>query len=147
MRRPAAQQSGAALIVALVLLLVLTLLAVSTMRSATLELLMAGNAQNRENAFRLAEAAIADATAQAEAQAQAVDGWSVDIGPQGLPGLRGDYQATIRYLGRGLPYTGGFSPDDYEFNYFQVDATGRTDRGARSQQAQGLVRVGRKATE
>ena len=133
--------------VGLVLLLVLTLLAVSTMRSAALEILMAGNAQNRENAFRLGEAAIADARAQAEAQAQAVDGWSLDVGPQGVPGIRGDYQATVRYLGSGVPYAGGFSRDDYEFNYFQVDATGRTDRGARSQQAQGLLRVGRKSVE
>lgn len=49
------RQSGAALIVSLILLMVLTVLAVSTMRTASLELLMAGNAQFRENAFRLAQ--------------------------------------------------------------------------------------------
>jgi type IV pilus assembly protein PilX len=59
------RQRGAALVVGLVLLLVLTLLAVSTMRTASLELLMAGNAQFRENAFRLAEASLADGVDQA----------------------------------------------------------------------------------
>jgi len=41
-------QGGAALIVGLVLMMVLTVLAVSTMRTATLELAMSGNAQFRE---------------------------------------------------------------------------------------------------
>ena len=53
--RSSRRQSGAALIVSLILLMVLTVLAVSTMRTASLELLMAGNAQFRENAFRLAQ--------------------------------------------------------------------------------------------
>ena len=38
--------------------MVLTVLAISTMRTASLELLMAGNAQYRENAFRLAQSGI-----------------------------------------------------------------------------------------
>ena len=52
------QQSGAALIVSLILLMVLTVLAISTMRTASLQLLMAGNVQYRENAYRLAHAGI-----------------------------------------------------------------------------------------
>lgn len=57
-RRPRGQD-GAALIVGLVLLMVLTILAISVMRSATLGLTMAGNAQFRENAFQLAESGVA----------------------------------------------------------------------------------------
>lgn len=51
-------QSGAALVVGLLLLLVLTLLAVSGMNSAGLELTMAGNTQIQEKAFQMAEQGI-----------------------------------------------------------------------------------------
>ncbi len=52
------KQSGAALVIGLVLLLVLTLLAVSGMNTATLEVQMAGNSQFAENAFQAAETGI-----------------------------------------------------------------------------------------
>jgi len=50
-------QQGAALVVSLILLMILTLLAVSTMSTASLEVTMAGNNQFGENAFQLAETA------------------------------------------------------------------------------------------
>ena len=140
------RQSGAALVVGLVLLMVLTLLAVSTMRSAALEMLMAGNAQSRENAFRLAEAGIADALARAPALLTPVPGWTATIGPQGVDGLRGSYEVDIEYLSTSRPFT-GFSEADYEFNFYELDAIGRTDRGARSLQSQGIIYVGRKIDE
>ena len=49
-------QRGAVLIISLVLLMVLTILAISTMRTASLGLLMAGNTQYRQNAWQLAQA-------------------------------------------------------------------------------------------
>ncbi len=49
------KQQGAALIVGLVLLVVITVLAISGMNTATTELAMARNAQNYENAFQAAE--------------------------------------------------------------------------------------------
>ena len=52
------KQSGAILVVGLVMLLVLTILGVSTMNTASLELNMAGNDQFQENAFQLAETGI-----------------------------------------------------------------------------------------
>jgi hypothetical protein len=51
-------QSGAALVVGLLLLLVLTILAISGMTTATLELQMAGNEQYQDRAFQAAEAGI-----------------------------------------------------------------------------------------
>lgn len=51
---PSAQR-GASLIIGLVLLLVLSVLAISTMSSATFGLAMTGNAQYAENAFQMAE--------------------------------------------------------------------------------------------
>ncbi|MDQ7015615.1 MAG: PilX N-terminal domain-containing pilus assembly protein, partial [Gammaproteobacteria bacterium] len=55
------QQQGAALMVGLVMLLVLTLLGVSNMRMTTLELRMSANTQNRNQAFQAAASAIAPA--------------------------------------------------------------------------------------
>lgn len=56
---PALQrQGGAALIVSLIMLLVLTLLGVSAMRTATLEEKMAGNARDLNLAFNAAEAGL-----------------------------------------------------------------------------------------
>jgi type IV pilus assembly protein PilX len=54
-------QQGAALVVGLILLLVITLLAISGMSTASLELQMAGNAQFGQNAFQAAETGIEQA--------------------------------------------------------------------------------------
>src|SRR5258706_8628258 len=51
-------ERGAALVIGLILLLMLTLLAVSGMNSASLEFIMAGNEQDPANAFQAAEAGI-----------------------------------------------------------------------------------------
>jgi type IV pilus assembly protein PilX len=56
-------QRGAALVVGMILLLVLTVLAVSGVTTAALELLMAGNEQYQERAFQAADAGIEQAMA------------------------------------------------------------------------------------
>ena len=55
------KQDGAALIVGLILLVVITVLAISGMNTATTELAMARNDQNYENAFQAAETGLAAA--------------------------------------------------------------------------------------
>ncbi len=55
------RQRGAALVVGLVLLVVITVLAISGMNTATTELAMARNDQNYENAFQAAETGLARA--------------------------------------------------------------------------------------
>jgi len=57
---PIHRQSGAALIVSLILLLVMTLLGVSAMQTNVLEEKMAGNFRDRDLAFQAAEAALRD---------------------------------------------------------------------------------------
>lgn len=54
----ARRQQGAALIVGLILLMVLTVLGISGMNTATLELTMASNAQFNQDAFQSAETGI-----------------------------------------------------------------------------------------
>lgn len=61
---PFKQQSGAALVVGLILLVVVTVLAISGMNTATTELALARNDQNYENAFQAAETGIEIALSQ-----------------------------------------------------------------------------------
>lgn len=57
-------QRGAALVVGLMLLVVITVLAISGMNTATTELAMARNDQNAENAFQAAETGLETAITQ-----------------------------------------------------------------------------------
>ena len=57
-------QQGAALVVGLMLLVVITVLAISGMNTATTELAMARNDQAYEDAFQAAETGIATALSQ-----------------------------------------------------------------------------------
>jgi Tfp pilus assembly protein PilX len=61
-----AKQAGAALVVSLILLVVVTVLAISGMNTATTELAMARNAQNYEYAFQAAETGLENALAQGQ---------------------------------------------------------------------------------
>ncbi len=58
------RQNGAALVVGLVLLVVITVLAISGMNTATTELAMARNDQNYENAFQAAETGLENSLSQ-----------------------------------------------------------------------------------
>ena len=58
MHAPRTKQHGAALVVGLLMLVILTLLAIAGMNTASTELVMAGNEQFRENAFQAAETGI-----------------------------------------------------------------------------------------
>lgn len=58
------KQNGAALVVGLILLVVITVLAISGMNTATTELAMARNDQNYENAFQAAETGLERALSQ-----------------------------------------------------------------------------------
>ncbi len=58
------KQDGAALVVGLILLVVITVLAISGMNTATTELAMARNNQNYENAFQAAETGLETALSQ-----------------------------------------------------------------------------------
>jgi len=58
------KQHGAALVIGLILMVVMTVLAISGMNTATTELAMARNDQNYENAFQAAETGLETALAQ-----------------------------------------------------------------------------------
>lgn len=147
------RQRGAALIVGLVLLMVLTVLAVSAMRTATLDLTMAGNAQFRENAFQLAESGIRATLRRVETSAINLDAlpdcpakprpWSdVDLAwdpAVTVPALKGRYEVRVCTAGRTRDALG--SSVSFTQLHYRIESRGRTDqRNAESVQAQGFYR-------
>jgi len=122
------RQQGAALIVGLVLMTVLTLLAVSTMRTSTLELAMAGNAQYHEQATQMAESGIRDAISRIDNKdivLVATDGWLINYSEVVLApdvGTLGHYEVTISFKQVGKPPDG--NSDILNALYFEIESTG-----------------------
>lgn len=137
------RQKGAALVVGLVLMMVLTLLAVSTMRTATLELLIAGNAQYKEKAFQLAETGLRDAVNQLNEGTLSLgttDGWQ-DIGALigSVDDSGDDYTVDLRFIRAGDPPPSYAEGGEITALYFEVTSTGRTvARNAKSIQTMGF---------
>lgn len=147
-------ESGAALIVGLVLLMVLTILAISVMRSATLGLTMAGNTQFRENAFQLAESGVAavlhaaddgtlDLSTQPDCPATPPP-WTASALPWSSPvsiaALGGRYQTRICLDGTTVDLPGS-SIGRFRQLHYRVEARGWTEqRNAEAIHARGFYR-------
>lgn len=163
-RRGAMRQEGAALVVGLILLLVLTLLAISGMTTASLELQMAGNEQYQERAFQFAEAGVEQAMAAGNFNTNTTIGNYDNVmalNPQPTRGtgdpvvncpevaaagnseqceyfMRFDQQAgTTPVPGGGYSLGTGF-----EAYHFIIDSYGTSDRGALSEHRQSFYVVG-----
>jgi type IV pilus assembly protein PilX len=129
------QQRGAALVIGLILLLVLTLLAVSSMSSASLEFIMAGNEQYRANAFQAAEVGISQVFVQANL--------NPDAGPQTVTGVsngKDSWSATVT-LPVGAKATAppsNTSLTTFSGYQFEIVSTGTSTRGATAVNTQGV---------
>jgi Tfp pilus assembly protein PilX len=134
-------QRGAVLIISLVLLMVLTILAISTMRTASLGLLMAGNTQYRQNAWQLAQTGI-DAVLRAgiPTTAASCDVATADA-PVAIDALGGSYTTTVCYRGESMA-PGNSATRVPTFNY-EARTDGTTEqRGARARLVQGFAVTG-----
>lgn len=134
------QQSGAALVVSMVLLLVMTLLAVSTMSTASLEVTMAGNTQYSENAFQLAETGNEEYIRTMRSN-QGVclndqNPTACDVPLTNVPEMGGSYQTTNAFLGSSGVLCPNSSASVTRFD-FQVQANGQSVDNALSQHTQG----------
>jgi len=131
-------QRGAALIIGLILLMVLTLLAVAGMNSASMEFIMAGNEQYRENAFQAAETGIEQSIATgtfnpanlapvnvAGTVAGGTDTWSANIVTQ----LGGAPQGALW----------GNSWNSFSTFHFEIQSTGASVRNASASNVQGIA--------
>lgn len=126
-------QRGAALVVGLLLLLVLTLLAISGMNTASLELVMAGNTQYHQNAFQAAEAGIEQALGEGGFNPGAT---AETFAPTGEP-----FTATItpQLGGMALPAIWGSSWDSFSTYHFEIQSTGQSARNAQATTVQGVA--------
>jgi type IV pilus assembly protein PilX len=130
-------QRGAALVVAMLLLLVLTILAISSMNSATLEFVMAGNEQFHQNAFQAAEAGIADALANASLNP---DPGLPPLARAGSTSAHDSYtsQTTVQVNGQAFPADVGSNQSKFVTYHFEISSTGNSSRNAIATNIQGL---------
>lgn len=138
-------QGGAALVVGMLLLLVLTLLAISGMNTASLELAMAGNLQYHENAFQAAETGVEQAmTVGSFVPSAAAERWPATAGtttPIPNTGGRDSYFATItpQLGGAPQPAVWGASWDSFSTYHFEVQSSGGSARNAAATTVQGVA--------
>lgn len=140
-----ARQRGAALVVGLILLLVLTLLAISGMSTATLELQMTGNQQFSQNAFQAAETGIDRALASGNFTTVA----PVVVTATAVPGSTTESFNTRTEFNDDNGVTpvpaGGFSlgvSGGFQAYHFDVTSTGTSSRNATSTHVQSFYVVG-----
>jgi type IV pilus assembly protein PilX len=129
-----AKQRGAALAIGLILLLVLTVLAVSGMNTASMELVMAGNEQFRQRASRASETGIELALADLRTVKQ-----TDPVAPIARPitGVPTDTATTTtQYMGDDLNIP-GFSAGKFVGIHYQIVSAGTSSRNARVEQTQG----------
>jgi hypothetical protein len=119
-------ESGATLIVALVLLVVLTVLGVSGLRTSAMELRMAANAEFQDAAFQLAENAIEVLLATRDSAGEADLGLDLASEPS--------FDGRVMIADRGLAAVpdAAFGAGELEAHHFDVTAEGRDARQARS---------------
>jgi len=132
-------QRGAALVIALILLVILTLLAVTGMRMSVAELAMAGNEQFRHKASTASSAGIEVAIARVSARGGPASGEVERVGPVSVGEPRRDsYTVSVRYTGReaSLP---GSSAERFFGDHLEIQSVGVSSRSARDVQAQGVM--------
>jgi len=136
------RQQGAALVIGLILLLVLTILAVSGVFTSTMELRMVRNTQNQEHAFQAAEVGIEDALANPALSTSA----AFAQGTTAVPNSATDtYSYTMQFVGQaplGTGMTGYSIGSAFETYHFQVDSTGNGPDSAVSNHTQSFYVVG-----
>jgi type IV pilus assembly protein PilX len=165
-RRLPSRQRGAALVVGLLLLLVLTLLAISGMTTASNELQMAGNEQYQERAFQAADAGVERAIQAGVYDTTATIGTYIPSADPNLPptpqrgsGVAGcmwtiaddgsvtDTEDCYEYFMRfdeqtgATPVPGSISSPGLQAYHFVVDAYGTSNRGAVSHLTQSFYIV------
>lgn len=137
------RESGAILVVGLVLLLVLTVLGISTMSTASLELNMAGNDQFYENAFQLAESGLDTTIANLNAGVGVPPPLNPGVcpgfnPPVAVPAMGGTVATRICFSGDIPDLSGSSSIGKIRQYHFETEAQGIAQGGASSWHHQGL---------
>ena len=146
------RQNGAALVVGLVLLVVITVLAISGINTATTELAMARNNQNYENAFQAAETGLENALSQGSFNTLANTNLVTDIHGDGHEIVSSViiFEDSTLVPDRAFSLGVGSGIAAYHFNTIATaeskrDAGGTTDRDASAVHTQAFYVVGPEA--
>jgi Tfp pilus assembly protein PilX len=133
------RERGAALVIGLIMLLILTILAFTGVSTATTELAMANNEQFRRNAADASAAGVEQAIA-AIGTVGTTAGATGSIEPTELGNEATQYNAVMRYVGdeSGLPQS---SADKFIGLHYEIESTGTSARNARDVQTQGVMVV------
>jgi len=137
------RQRGAALVVALLLLLVITLLAVAGMNAAAVEFVMAGNEQHRQTAFQAAETGIEQTIVTGGFIPAAADEVHNNVAVPSSTTDTYDTRLQSDLGGAAQPAVWGNSWNAFSSYDFTITSTGKflanSVRGAQSQHAQGIA--------
>lgn len=141
------RQQGAALIVGLLLLVVITILAVSGMNTATTELAMARNNQTYENAFQAAETGLENALSQGLFNTNATVVVTPATGANEVVSARIDFEDSTLVPDRAFSLGAGSGISAYHFiatsqSEFRFDPGNVTDRDATAVHTQAFYVVG-----
>jgi Tfp pilus assembly protein PilX len=126
------------LVIALLLLVVFSLLAITGMRTAIAELWMAGSEQFHRVAVEAASAGVEAGIARLRASPGAIasDG-TIEAGA-GSGARTASYTATIRHAGTEASIPGS-SAEKFVGEHFEIQSTGTAPRSARDVQVQGVT--------
>ena len=128
------QSRGVALVIALMLLLIVTLLATSGMMTSITDLVMVGNEQFHRKATDASSAGVEVAIAHLASAGASVSALPDVVGETAA----GDYIASTRFAGEesNLP---GFSAEKFAALHFEIESTGQAPRNASDEQFQGVM--------
>lgn len=145
------RQNGAALITALVFLVIMTMLALTSMSTNTLEEKMAANSQEINRAFQTAETGLEqvfnDEAAFNTVHLEELDGTADDTYDKSMDNI-GDYDATATYnavyRGQTIPPRGSGWDTTMAFYQFNLSSNGSTKSGATTTVHGGAYQVGKR---
>jgi len=133
------RQRGAALVVGLLLLVIITLLAITGMTTANTELIMAGNEQQRQNGFRAAETGVDQAILDVQNTPTTFNACR-KTGPIEIFGTSDRYATATQYLGEG-GIQAGWGAGVSSAHVYAVRVRGAGARGAETEIWQGVVKI------
>jgi len=150
------RQSGVALVVALLFLLVVTLLAVTAARDSSFSLQMSGNMQDQADSLQSAEATALAVLGLARTGNDPFDGTDTDdpftgVSPNPLadltgPGATVDADVALRALDRSCPRgtrsgSGGSSEGLFACDHYHIDAEHLAPSRARARVSLGVIKT------
>jgi type IV pilus assembly protein PilX len=138
---PQRRQQGAALVIGLILLMILTLLAISGMNTSSTELMMAGNEQFRQNAAQASAAGVEQAMPLLSTVPQTST--PVVVGPTAMPNSTSDFYSTSSVYRGETAFVTGSSVGKYVGFHYEITSTGIGARNARTVTTQGAYVVQR----